>query len=135
MSLHRSDLAEDLSPPSSQRPTLRPAVQSGMRLRETARRTARVEPIQEILARFELGDYTGALAVAARLLDDGRVPVLTATSRELDGVVLGGRELTLLGAIDGRRNVEEVIQASGMHMLDAFRALCEVAEKGLVVLL
>jgi len=61
--------------------------------------------------------------------------VLTATSRELDGVVLGGRELTLLGAIDGRRNVEEVIQASGMHMLDAFRALCEAAEKGLVVLL
>jgi hypothetical protein len=135
MSTHRSDVAEEPSPPSSQRPTLRPAVASGMRLRETARRTARVEPIQEILARFELGDYTGALAVAARLLDDGRVPVVTMASRDLDGVVLGVQELALLQVIDGRRNVEEVLDASGMQMIDAFRALCEMAEKGLVVLI
>jgi hypothetical protein len=135
MSTHQRDVAEEHSPPSSQRPTLRPAVASGMRLRETARRTARVEPIQEILARFELGDYTGALSVAARLLDEGRVPVVTVASRELDGVFLGSRELALLHVIDGRRNVEEVVEASGMEMIDAFRALCEMAEKGLVVLL
>ena len=136
MPWNRCDVADELPPPSSQRPTVRPAaLESGMRLRETGKRTTRVLPIQEILARFEMGDYLGALSVAGRLLDAGGVPVVTASSRDLDGVSLAANELTLLEAIDGRRTLEEVLVASGLLMVDAFRALCELAEKGLVVLL
>ncbi len=136
MTIDRTDRAEELSPPSDQSPTLRPAaLESGLRFKETARKTARLLPIQEILARFEFGDYRGALAVAGKLLDEGAVPVLTVSSREMDGVVLGADELTLLAVIDGHRTVEEILDASGLLMIDAFRALCEMAEKGLVVLL
>jgi hypothetical protein len=47
---------------------------------------------------------------------------------------LGPDEETVLGLVDGQRNVEELVEASGLSMLDAFRAMCELAERGLLVL-
>lgn len=135
MSANRCDIAEELSPPSSQRPTLRPVVTaSQVRMREAAREMARRLPIQEILARFEFGDFTGALAVAGKLLDERRVPVLTIDLVEVDRDAMSQDEETILALVDGRRSVEEVVEASGLSMLDAFRAMCELAERGLLVL-
>ena len=132
--MNRCD-AEELAPPSSQRPTLRPvASASRLRRREAAKQTARELPIHEILLRFELGDYIGALAAAGRLLDDDRVPVITVDVPYVGMLAVGRDQQIVLELVDGKRTIEEILEASGLSILDAFRTICQLAERGVLVL-
>lgn len=130
MSAERT-LPEEVAPPSSQRPTIKPpARSSGLRLKASDADL----PIQELLARFELGDYLGALAVADTLLDDRRKPALRATVDELRAFRLDHREGFLLSLVDGRTSLEGVLEASGLPMIDALRIFCELVEKRIIAL-
>jgi hypothetical protein len=133
--MNRCD-AEEVAPPSSSRlPTLRPApTASGLRVCDAARNTARDLPIHEILLRFELGDFTGALVVAGRLLDDERVPVIALDVSGVAMLAEGPAQRAILELVDGARTVEEIVDASGLSMLDAFRALCQLAERDVLTL-
>jgi hypothetical protein len=103
-------------------------------MRDAARETTRDLPIHEILARFELGDFAGALVAAGQLLDEERVPVLVVEPGEVGALPADDFHAALLGIIDGERTIEDVLDASGMSMIDGLRAICELAERGLVVL-
>ena len=124
-------LHDEPMPPSSQRPTIKPpARSSGLRLKASDADL----PIQELLARFELGDYLGALAVADTLLDDRRKPELLLSADDLKEVSLDHRAGFLLSLIDGTASLEAVLDASGMPMIDALRIFCELVEKKIVAL-
>jgi hypothetical protein len=103
-------------------------------MREAAQQTARDLPIQEILLRFELGDYTGALVVAGRLLDEDRVPFVTVDVPDVAMLAVGQDQRTILELVDGERTLEEIVEASGLSMLDAFRTICQLAERGVFAL-
>ncbi len=122
-------LCEEPAPPSSQRPTIKPPVRSsGLRLKP---RDANL-PIEELLARFEVGDYLGALALADTMLDDRRIPVLLLDQDELKLAALDHREGFIISLIDGTTSLEAVLDASAMPMLDALRLFCELFERRVI---
>jgi hypothetical protein len=89
-------------------------------------------PVDELLYRVAMADYVGALAAAERLFEGGYIAVpvlghLAEQEREL-----GYRERLLMSSVDGSALLEEIIAASGLEMIDALRALCELVEKDII---
>jgi hypothetical protein len=90
------------------------------------------EQIEELLFRFEMGDYLGALALSDALL--GRRPVLLMPRELTPRLGVEDREAFLLQIIDGLTNVEEVVDASGLPMVEALRSLCSLVQKRIIEL-
>ena len=133
MSAERTVHEEPAPPSSSSKATERPpahARSSGLRLKASESGF----PIQEVLARFELGDFLGALAVAGELLDDGRVPTVIVSRDQLHAFRLEDREELIVSLIDGKTSLEVVLENTGLPMIDALRTLCELVEKRVVAL-
>src|SRR5690242_18646162 len=87
----------------SERPTVKPPARgSELRLKSHSLDL----PIQEILARFDLGDFLGALAVAETILDDGRKPMLLLGPEEIQALVLDDRETFLISLVEGSLSLE-----------------------------
>jgi hypothetical protein len=90
--------------------------------------------IRELLARFEAGDYLGALAASDAVLDPGGVLLTTPAAKSAAGAARtlspAGAQILLLA--DRRATLEEVVYASGLPMLDALRCICELVEAGLL---
>lgn len=122
-----------------------------------------LQPVDELQARFDEGDFAGALLLAERLLaldpTDARARGLSETARErlinAYSIELGGRRRVphvimegdeirwlaldhragfLLSCIDGRMSIEELLDVSCMPMLDALRILCDLRDQGVIAL-
>ena len=87
--------------------------------------------IQDLVARFEAGDYLGALAVSDDALDPGLVVTLASTPA-VPWLTDGAARLVTL--VDERAprpvTVEELVYESEMSMIDALRALCAALDAG-----
>ncbi len=113
---------------------------------------------QEMNDRVSLGDYTGALAIAEKLLatDPGndavkacaescrtvlrqmytakigpldRVPVVAVPRDQLRWLTIDHRAGFVLSLVDGVSSLEMILDVSGMPELDALRILCELAQQ------
>jgi hypothetical protein len=111
--------------------------------------------------RFSLGDYTGALAIAERVLEtDGanaeanrcaeecrakliqmyaarvgpldRVPVVTVAREQLRWLSIDHRAGFLLSHIDGVSSLEMILDVSGMPLLDALKILAELTQQKVI---
>lgn len=91
-------------------------------------------PIEELLYRFEVGDHKGALAAAESLLDQRLVPTLVVSWELVPALGLAPDAVLLLTVVDGRASLEQVLEASGMPLLDALRALCVLLDERVVAL-
>lgn len=116
---------------------------------------------QEMHDRLSLGDYSGALAIAERLLeldpDDDevlgcaeqcrtvlrqmyttrigpldRVPMVMVARDQLRWLSIDHRAGFVLSLIDGVSSLEMILDVSGMPELDALRILCELAQQRII---
>jgi hypothetical protein len=90
-------------------------------------------PVDELLYRISMGDHDGALDAAQALFDAGSIPVLVLPVEGMTALV-GYRADLLLTCVDGVTPLSAVIEASGLEMLDALRALGELLAENVVVL-
>jgi hypothetical protein len=116
---------------------------------------------QEMNDRVSLGDYTGALATAEKLLQIepenaavaacadncrtvlrqmytarigplDRVPVVMVPREQLRWLSIDHRAGFVLSLVDGVSNLEMILDVSGMPELDALRILCELAQQRII---
>jgi hypothetical protein len=90
------------------------------------------ERIEELLFRFEVGDYLGALSLSDALL--GARPARLVSARIARQVGLDDREAMLFHFVDGATSVEDVLKVSGLPMIEALRSLCSLVQKRVVAL-
>jgi hypothetical protein len=122
-----------------------------------------LQPIDEIQARFDEGDFSGTLLLAEqilahdplderarrfferareRLIEDyetefgGRqqIPVVIMPPEEVRFLSLDHRSGFLLSCIDGRMSIEEVLDVSTMPEVDALRILFDLRQQGVIAL-
>jgi hypothetical protein len=89
-------------------------------------------PVDELLYRMGVGDHGGAVDVAQELMEDRAVPIMLLPPDVVRDMVLEYRENLLLSFIDGHSSLEKVLQDSGLDMLDALRALCELLDQRVI---
>jgi hypothetical protein len=111
--------------------------------------------------RFSLGDYTGALAIAERVLETDatnaeanrcaeecrakliqmyaarvgpldRVPIVTVAREQLRWLSIDHRAGFLLSHIDGVSSLEMILDVSGMPLLDALKILAELSQQKVI---
>jgi hypothetical protein len=119
------------------------------------------DPMVEMRDRYAVGDFTGALAIAERLLIEspqgaeanrymvscrdiltqmytarlgsaGQVPRVVLAADQIRWLTLDHRSGFLLSCVDGISSVEEILDVSGMPGLDALRILCELLQQGVI---
>lgn len=120
--------AERASDPGERDATTLPPPPSLRDLRDSA------APLEELLYRFEVGDHRGALAAAETLLDQRLVPTVIVPFDLLHALGLDPNAMLLLAYVDGRASLETVLETSGVPMLEALRALCDLLEQRVIVL-
>jgi hypothetical protein len=125
-----NDTLYDDDPPSSggSAPTMAPVpLASVIRYKSGA-------PVDELLYRMAMGDVAATIDAAQELIDAGYVPVLVMRPHTVSDLRLGYREQLLLSQVDGCAPLAEVLLGTGLEMLDALRALCELLENDVVTL-
>ena len=119
------------------------------------------DPMVEMRDRYAVGDFTGALAMAEKLLVEApenaeanrymvscrdiltqmytarlgstaQVPKVVLAGDQIRWLTLDHRSGFLLSCIDGVSSVEEILDVSGMQPLDALRILCELMQQGVI---
>jgi hypothetical protein len=119
------------------------------------------DPLLEMRDRYAVGDFTGALAIAEKVLDEspsngeanrymvscrdiltqmytarlgstGQVPRVLLGADQVRWLTLDHRSGFLLACIDGACTIEEILDVSGMQPLDALRILCELLQQGVI---
>jgi hypothetical protein len=119
------------------------------------------DPTAEMLQCYELGDYTGAIALADLILTDApgspaaldcraksgaalegiyatrlgpmdRLPIVVMAPAQIDGLGIDHRAGFLLSLIDGSSTLEAILDVCGMPRLDALRILHELVQRGAV---
>ncbi len=126
--------AHDLKVRLSQRPTRRPPA-----LESRASGIHSVEDVGNRLmgklgAAFERGDFLGALPLVTRILDRRRVPVVIALPSALGNYALDPQLAFVLSLIDGVAPIEQLVDLSGLTMLEVLRLLGQLVEKQVVSL-
>lgn len=112
---------------ASEQPTL-PPPPSLRDVRDTS------APLEELLYRFEVGDHKGALAAAESLLDRRLVPTLVVSWDTIPRLGLSPDAVLLLTSVDGQLALESLLEACGVPMLDAIRALCDLLDRRVITL-
>jgi hypothetical protein len=126
--------------------------------RDTSSMQARLERVR---ARFEVGDFGGALMIAegmldeeprhlparcyvdacravlremymARMGDKSKVLRVTMTPAQIKHLALDHRAGFLLSCVDGTSSVDEILDVCGMQALDALRILYELMQEGAI---
>jgi hypothetical protein len=109
--------------PASERPTLPPPI----RERHSGIRVGRAEdPTSELLECFRRGDFLAVLSIADRVVADKRPVVRLVPDEQLRSLSLDHREGFILSLVDGRSNLETLLDASAMPVLDGLRIVCEL---------
>jgi len=91
-------------------------------------------PVDELLYRLAVGDMEGVLDAAQVLFDAGSVPVLELPPHTLPGTHFGFDAEVLLSCVDGSLSLKEVIDESGLEMMDALRGLSELLSENVLAL-
>jgi hypothetical protein len=81
-----------------------------------------------------VGDQSGVLDAAEELLADGVVVRIVLPPEVIATMMLEYRESMLLAYVSGSSTLKQVIQETGLEMIDALRALCELVDRRIVVL-
>jgi hypothetical protein len=92
--------------------------------------------VHEILYRFALGDWAGAIAAADLLLEGRRVPALCLPLdflQELE-VELDYKAYLLLAQVDGKTPLSEVLAHSFLSYGDALHTFCSLVEQRIILL-
>lgn len=121
-----------------------------------------IAPLEEMADRFALGDYSGALSVAEKLLEQNpehaqaaacadncrsvlkqmylarigsldRVPIVSVGREQLRWLSIDHRAGFVLSHIDGISSVEMILDVSGMPVFDALRILHELVQQRIIV--
>lgn len=116
---------------------------------------------QRMKERFAMGDFSGALSVAERILRDQprddealtmakrcrdvlvdmyssrlsgvhRVPLIVMGPDQIRWLSLDHRAGFLLSMIDGISSIDDLLDVSGMQRVDALRILCELLEQKVI---
>jgi hypothetical protein len=119
------------------------------------------EPLTEMRDRYAVGDFSGALALAERILGETQdhqeaaryaancrdvlrqmytarlgslrqVPRVALPSDQIRWLTLDHRSGFLLSCVDGRSTLEEILDVSGMPVLDALRILCDLQQQSVI---
>jgi hypothetical protein len=90
------------------------------------------ERIEDLIFRFEVGDYLGALSLSDALL--GARPARLVPADVAHKMGLDPKEGLVFDLIDGASCIEDVFEASGLTLVDALRSLCSLAQKGVMAL-
>jgi hypothetical protein len=88
--------------------------------------------VAEVLYRLSVGDGAGAARAGAELAES--VPVLSASRGQQRASDLGLSEEYLLTLIDGAESCKELLARSQLDAEDSLRGLCELVDRGLVML-
>ena len=120
-----------------------------------------VDALREIRDRFDVGDFSGALAAAEAVLEQHpengdavvyaqhcreklkqmyiarlgglrRTPHVSSTPEQLRWLALDHRAGFLLSLVDGRSTLDEVLDMSGMGELDALRLLMQLMQQNVL---
>jgi hypothetical protein len=139
-----------IPPPIPEPPPARPSVDDDPAYRE-----------REMSDRVSLGDFTGALEMAERILADNpehagalacaencrnvlqqmfkarlgaldRVPLVAVPREQLRWLSIDHKAGFVLSLIDGISTLEMIIDVSGMAELDTLRILCELAQQRII---
>jgi hypothetical protein len=156
---------KDEPPPSGKKTTPPPApVEDPAFLERAKKKSIRqdVPPTEEEMnERVALGDYTGALAIAEKLLQENpgnaavtsvadncrtvlrqmyitkigpmdRVPMVMVPRDQLRWLSIDHRAGFVLSLVDGVSSIEMILDVSGMPELDALRILTELAQQRII---
>ena len=100
---------------------------------ETRLRAAVVaREIERLGERVRSGDFHGALFAAMHALDNAPMPVLHASPTYLAKARLTAAQRMILPLVDGITPLEEIIDASGLALLEGLEAFAELLVGGLV---
>jgi hypothetical protein len=115
----------------------------------------------EVRDRFDVGDFTGALALATKILEDdpehvdallyaehcrdtlkqmyvsnlgglGKIPQLAVSPDQLRWLALDHRAGFLLAQLDGRSTLEELLDVCGMQPFEAIRLLVQLMQQNVI---
>jgi hypothetical protein len=91
-------------------------------------------PVDELVYRLGVGDSSGALDAAEELFEDGAVARVVLPPEVIATMMLEYRESMLLAYVNGSSTLKQVINDTGLELIDALRALCELVDRRIVVL-
>ena len=94
-------------------------------------RTPAAHRIYEMLTCFEAGDYLGALSASDDVLGAHAV-VFRASGRRVAAPPLSPRAAYVLSLVEEHETLEELVYETGLPMIDALRAVCELVESGMI---
>lgn len=156
---------KDEPPPSGKKTTPPPALVEDPAFLERAKKKSIRQDVppteEEMNERVALGDYTGALAIAEKLLVDDpknasinsvaencrtvlrqmyitkigpmdRVPMVMVPRDQLRWLSIDHRAGFVLSLVDGVSSLEMILDVSGMPELDALRILTELAQQRII---
>lgn len=88
--------------------------------------------VDEVLYRLSVGDVTGAERASERL--DELVPLVVAPHAVVGDPPLRLAEAWILALVDGKQTCADVLASSPFARDDSLASLCELVDRGLVVL-
>ncbi len=101
------------------------------RIEVRALRTPAAHRIYEMLTCFETGDYLGALSVSDDVLGAHAV-VFRGSGRRVAAPPVSARAAYVLSLVEERETLEQLVYDSGLPMIDALRAVCELVESDMI---
>jgi hypothetical protein len=90
--------------------------------------------VDELLYRFSVGDTAGAVDAALELLDEDPIPIVAVPADVMSEMVLEHHASYLLSFVDGQAPLDEIIKATGLPLVEALRAVCELIDKAVIAL-
>lgn len=96
-----------------------------------ALRTPAAHRIYEMLQCFETGDYLGALSASDEVLGAHAV-VFRGSGRRVQSAPVSARAAYVLSLVEEHQTLEELVYTTGLPMIDALRAVCELVEEGVI---
>lgn len=96
-----------------------------------ALRTPAAHRIYEMLQCFETGDYLGALSASDEVLGAHAV-VFRGSGRRAASPPVSARAAYVLSLVEEHGTLEELVYNTGLPMIDALRAVCELVEADMI---
>jgi hypothetical protein len=90
-------------------------------------RTPAAHRIYEMLTCFETGDYLGALSASDEVLGAHAV-VFRGSGRRVAAPPVSARAAYVLSLVEEHQTLEQLVYETGLPMIDALRAVCELVE-------
>lgn len=90
--------------------------------------------LRDVARRIRSGDFHGALLAAMHLLDERPVPVLCVSPTYLARADLTTSERLVIALVNGCTPLEELLEASGLGLLDGVDVVGGLLDAGVIAL-